>query len=169
MSLFNSYYCPSCNKPFPLFMRPSFRINRGLLAPYLKCLGCGQISRAKINFISAVWIWPLSLCLFIVIIYILRTHLFYQLPLLLYTAVVGISLIPVFIGIRRGFKLVKVDDRDTKQSRPYKWLIPISGLALFSLAIGYYTRDWLNVVIGITIGLIVWALFYSFAGNQKGD
>ena len=68
----NSYSCPKCSAQFPLFIRPSMTIRRGLLVPYLKCANCGQISRGKINYFSAIWIWPLTISAFAGI-YILRS------------------------------------------------------------------------------------------------
>jgi len=166
MSYLNSYICPKCNKPFPIFIRPSIRINRGLLAPYLKCFNCGQVCRQKIDFMKALWIWPLTICFFVTAIYILRTFLYRAVPIL-YILVVIVFFYPVFIGYRRGLTLVRVDDNDMRQNKSHKWFIPASGLILFSLLFGYYTRDWVNVVIGIIIGLIVWAFFYHFSGDKR--
>jgi hypothetical protein len=78
-----------------------------------------------------------------------------------------VAFFPVFIGYRLGLKLVRVETHEARQSKSHRWVIPAGGLILFSLLFGYYTRDWVNVVIGIIIGLIVWAFFYRFSGNKE--
>jgi DNA-directed RNA polymerase subunit RPC12/RpoP len=169
MAFFNSYICPQCKTQFPFFIRPSMRINRGLLAPYLKCPNCGQVCRQKIVVISALWIWPLTLCFYIAVVYTLRTFLNYKELPILYILVAIVSLFPLFIGYRRGFKLIRVEEDGARQSKSQKWLIPAAGLTLFFLLFGYYTHDWVNVVIGVIINLIVWAVFYHFSGDKKDN
>jgi len=167
MSIPNSYVCPRCNNCFPIFIRPSLRINRGLLAPYLKCPKCGQVCRQKIDFMRAIWIWPLTICFFIAVISVLRMFLFSEARILYIIGAVG-TLFPVFIGYRMGQKLVGVEKPNVKQSTSHKWFIPVGGLILFSLLFGYYTQDWGNAMIGIIIGLIVWASFYWLTRKGKG-
>jgi membrane protease YdiL (CAAX protease family) len=86
---------------------------------------------------------------------------------ILYIIAVVAAFFPVFIGYRLGLKLVRVEKPDVRQTKSHKWFIPAGGLILFSLLFGYYTRDWINVVIGIIIGLIVWAFFYRFSRNEE--
>jgi hypothetical protein len=166
MRIFNSFVCPQCNNCFPIFIRPSLRINRGLLTPYLKCPECGQVCRQKINFRRALWIWPLTICFFVAVVYLLRMFLYSEARILYIIAVI-VAFFPVFIGYRLGLKLVRVEKPDVRQRKSYKWFIPAGGLVLFSLLFGYYTRDWINVAIGIIVGLIVWAFFYRFFGNKE--
>ena len=164
MSLFNSYVCPQCNNCFPIFIGSSLRINRGLLAPYLKCPECGQVCRQQINFMRAIWIWPLTICFFIAVVYFLRAVLYGETSILYIIAVVA-TFFPVFIGYRMGLKLVGAEKPEVRQSKSHKWFIPAGGLILLSLLFGYYTRNWSNVVLGIIIGLIFWAFFCRCIGN----
>ena len=166
MSFLNSYSCPKCNAQFPFFIRPSIRIRRGLLAPYLKCANCGQISRAKINYFSAIWIWPLTISAFAGIIYLLRSYLYCELPIL-YILIVCMLFFPFFIALRHGFTLIPIEEKQKEQGIINKWLIPVSVIAIFMLLFGYYTQDWLNVFVGIIIGFGVWAIFYYFSANRK--
>jgi hypothetical protein len=63
---------------------------------------------------------------------------------------------PFFLGLRSGMKLAEVDDASTmKQNKNSKWIIPLFLIILFDLIFGFYTHDWLNVVIGFIVGLIV--------------
>ncbi len=75
---------------------------------------------------------------------------------------VFIFLIPLFLGIRRGLKLVEVqDDKEIKKISLRKWLI-IIGIALFLGLFGYYTNSWSNVIIGIVVAIIVYLVFNRF-------
>lgn len=165
MSFLSSYTCPQCNNPFPFFIRPSLRINRGLRAPYLKCSNCGQVYRQRIDLRRAAWIWPLTIIFFVIVVYIFKIMLYQKVPIL-YIILVAASLFPVFIGIRKGQKLVKVADYNIKRNGSIKWFLPLVGIAVFTFLWGYYSHNWLNVVIGITVGLIVWAFFYYSSGNK---
>lgn len=166
MSLLNSYICPECSKLFSFFIRPSLVINRGLLAPYLKCPHCGQISRPKIEIFIALWVWPLTLILFVIWIHTLRTFFDYKLTIL-YVLWVILSLIPFIIGLRRGFKLVKVEKENGRPSSLYKWILPLFGLILFSFFWGYYTHNWHNVFIGNVVGFIVWGFYCHFSNKFR--
>ena len=166
MFLLNSYICPNCNKQFPLFIRPYIRINRGLLTPHLKCPYCSQICRPKIDVSSAIWIWPLTIILFAIWIYTLRTIFDYKLTIS-YILLDVVSLVLFNIGLRRGFKLVKVDKQNGSQRKSYKWILPAGGLILFSLFWGYYTHNWHNILIGNAVGLIVWGFYYRFSNRSK--
>ena len=166
MSFFNSYICPQCKTQFPFFIRPSMRIRRGLLVPYYKCQNCAQICRPKINFKSAIWIWPITICYFLAMTYLLRplgSTLLYILIVLL------VVLLPFFIGLRRGFILVSVDHNKIEKNRFLKWILPATFIILFSLLFAYYTHDWINVFIGVIIGLLAWAFFYYFSGKKITD
>jgi hypothetical protein len=165
MSFFNSYICPRCNAQFPAFIRPSIRINRGLLAPFLTCPHCGQVCRQGIDPLRAIWLWPLTLCFFISAIYVFQG--LYREATVLYITLIIASLFPVIIGIRRGMKLIKVEDCTIKRSRSMKWFLPLVVIAMFSLLWRYYFDDCLNIIIGILVGLIVWAFFYYFS-KKKG-
>jgi len=70
------------------------------------------------------------------------------------------SLALFFIGLRRGFKLVPVEENHMSQSILSKWVIPLVVITLSALLLVYDTRDWLNVVLGMSIGLIVFIIFY---------
>jgi len=160
MPFINSFVCPKCAQPFPFFaFNPSIRINRGLLAPNLKCPNCGQISRPKIDVLSAAWVWPLTLGLITSIIYVIRTFLYRESQILNFLLVL-MSLALFFIGLRRGFKLVPVEENHMSQSILSKWVIPLVVITLSALLLVYDTRDWLNVVLGMSIGLIVFIIFY---------
>ena len=163
MPFINSFVCPKCSQPFPLFMKSSIRINRGLLLADLKCLNCGQVSRQKIDALSAAWAWPLTIGVFTAVIYQIRRSFLYRESPLLYFLIVFMMLAFFFIGLRRGLKLVPAEKNKISQSIFRKWVIPSIVITLYSLAFGYYTHDWLNVVMGISIGLIVWISFYYLA------
>jgi cell shape-determining protein MreD len=47
--------------------------------------------------------------------------------------------------------------------------MPAAGLVLFSLLFGYYTQNWVNVIVGFIIGLLVWAFFYSFGKRNRAN
>jgi DNA-directed RNA polymerase subunit RPC12/RpoP len=165
MPFLNSYVCPKCGRPFSYFIKPSIRINRGLLLPDLKCPNCGQISRQKIDVFSAAWVWPLTLGLFTAFTYVLRSFLYREAPIL-YILIVIMLFAPFFIGLRRGLKLVSVEKIHMRKSRSIKWVIPLGGIILYSLFWGYYTHDWLNVVLGFSTGMIVWAFFYYLSRRR---
>ena len=168
MSFLNPYSCPKCGAQFPLlFIQPSMRIRRGFLSPYLKCANCGQISRQKINYFRAIWIWPLSISAFAEITHILQSYLYFGSPIL-YILIVWILLVPFFIALRHGFTLIPIEEKQKEQGRINKWLIPVSVIAIFMLLFGYYTQDWLNVIVGIIIGFGVWAIFYYFSKENNG-
>ena len=173
MSIFNSHICSQCNNRFPFFIRPSLMINRGLLAPYLKCPECGQVCRQKIDFIRAIWIWPLTICFFIAVIYFLDAFLYnevllYSVTVVLYIVTVVVALFFVFVGFRMGLKLIRVENPNTRQNKFHKWFIPAGCFILFSLLFGYYTHDWFGVAIGIIIAFIVCVYLYCFSGKE-GD
>ena len=167
MSLLNSYICPKCGNHFPFFLKPSITVMRGLFsAPYLKCQQCGQLSQSKIDFKSALISWPIVVLYMGFMYYAARTDFFrviYRNAWWLYFWIVfTFFLIPLFLGIRRGFKLVKVkDDKQINKKTLYKWLL-IIGATLFLGLFGYYTKNWLNVIIGIVVGTVVYAVFYHF-------
>ncbi len=167
MSLINSYICPKCGNEFSLFLKPSIIVRRDFFsAGYLKCQHCGQLSRAKIDFKSALISWPMVALYMGLIYYAARTdflRIIYRNAWWLYFWIVfTIFLIPLFLGIRRGFKLVKVeDDKQVKRTSLRKWLL-IIGVTLFLGLFGYYTKNWLNVIIGIVVGTVVYAVFYHF-------
>lgn len=159
MPSLNSYICPTCSNPFPFFISPSMRIRRGLLSPGLKCSQCGSISRPTINVSCAIWIWPLAAALLVGSIHVLRKFIYHKAPAI-YLLLVILLLGPFFIVLRKGWILVNIDEVQAQQSAVHKWIIPTCGLLITSFLLGYYTHDWLNVAIGLTVGLIVWALFY---------
>jgi len=167
MSLLNSYICPTCGNYFPLFLKPSITVRRGLFStPYLKCQQCGQLSRPTIDFKSALISWPVVVLYMGLVYYAVRTDFFqdiYRNALWLYLCLVFIFfLMPLFLGIRRGLKLVKVqDDKEIKKTRLRKWLL-IIGIALFLGLFGYYTNSWSNVIIGIVVAVIVYLVFNRF-------
>jgi hypothetical protein len=166
MSFLNSFVCHKCGEPFPFFIRPAIRINRGLLLPYLKCQNCGQLSQQKIDVLSAAWVWPLSIGLFMAAVYALRNFLNGE-SHFLYLLIVVMLLAPLFIGLRKGLKLVPVNNNQKSQSMLNKWVIPLICITLCALIFGYYTQDLLNVVMGFSIGLIAWLLFYYRSGKRS--
>ena len=97
MSLINSFICPRCGKPFPFIIKPTIRINRGLLPPYYKCISCSQISQQKVDVFTAMWVWPLTIGFFVGVFYILKNIIFRESPIL-YILIVVISLTLFFIG-----------------------------------------------------------------------
>ncbi len=166
MSIYNSYVCPRCRRDYPIFIPPSLRINRGLLTPFLRCPHCGQVSRQQIDIKRAVWLWPLIICFFVAVVYCLRMFLPRDARLLSLLVVV-VSLLPVFIGYRFGLRLVSVDKSEARRSRARHWLAPTGGIVLCSLSFGYLTGDWANVVVGVFLGLVVWAFFYHRSRGNK--
>jgi hypothetical protein len=110
----------------------------------------------------AIWIWPLAISVSFGSIYVLR-NIFYHEYCIIYIPFAAILIPLFFIAIRRGFKLVPIE---TIQSHPgivSKWVIPMGNAIICSLLIGYYTQDWINILIGFCIGLIVWGFFYYFS------
>jgi hypothetical protein len=53
-----------------------------MLSTYLKCARCGQISQQTIDLFGAVWIWPLTLSIFVGLLYVLCMHLYSELQIL---------------------------------------------------------------------------------------
>ena len=166
MKIFNSYVCPQCNSPFPIFITGSMRVDRGSLRPHLKCPVCGQVCRQKIDITRAVWVWPLTVCFFVAVIYFLRAFL-YDESHTLYMLAAVITLVPAFIGYRFGLKLVKVEKRTISERKSHKWIIPVAIFIMFSILFGYYTGDWINVALGISVGVIVWAFLFRFLRRKE--
>jgi len=161
MASFNSFRCPKCERLFPLVISPSMRINRGLLTPFLKCRNCGQISRQKIDFPRAVWIWPITVGVFGLLIYAPRYLTYTGSPVdKLFQFIAFLSLFPFFLSLRSGMKLVVVEDIHAKQNKSTNWFMPLIFILLFSMLFGYYTHDWSNVVIGLIVGILVWAVYF---------
>jgi hypothetical protein len=167
MSLLNSYICPKCGNQFPLFLSPSTTIRKGLFsAPDLKCQRCGQISHAKVDFKSAVICWPLVGLYMVIMHYALRSEFFRNInknAWWLYVVLVFVLyLLPLLTVIRRGFKLVVIQDNSQiKKTSPLRWL-PLLGIILFLSVFGYYTHNWSNVIIGTMVGIIVYSVYYHF-------
>jgi hypothetical protein len=141
------------------------RIRRGFLSPYLKCANCGQISRQKINISSAIWIWPLAIFSWYWLTDILKKSLYCEYQLL-YLIIIPLF-VPLFIAIKRGCKLVPIQEKQVQKSRANKWIFPIIVILISAFLLGYYTRDWLNILLGLSIGLIVWACYYYFSTKGK--
>jgi len=159
MSLINSFVCPRCGKPFPFIIKPTIRINRGLLPPYFKCISCSQISRQKVDVVTAMWVWPLTIGFFVGVIYILKNIIFRESPIL-YILIVVISLALFFIGFRKGLKLVSVGKKHSQPNAASIWVIPAFGIVSCLLFWGYYSGDWFHVAPGIGISLIIWMFIY---------
>jgi hypothetical protein len=157
--LINSYICPRCGKPFPFIIKPTYRINKGLLLPHLKCFYCGHISQQKVDVLNAIWVWPLTLGLFAGVIYALQNITFRESPIL-YILIVGISLSLFFIGFRKGLKLVSVGKKHAQPKAASIWFMPAFGIASCLLFWGYYTQDWFHVALGIGIGLLIGIFVY---------
>lgn len=166
MSFYNSYICPHCNKYFPIFIRPSMRINRGLFAPYLKCPNCETVCQQKFDIKNAFWAWPIAIGFLVATGSVPKFSLFHNAPLL-YIILVAISLLPVIVFLRRGFRLVKKEDNSIGQNAFYKWFLPLAVIFVFASIFGLVTHDWLNVAFGIIIGFSVWAFFYYYSVRKK--
>jgi hypothetical protein len=171
MSLLNSYICPRCGNHFPLFLKPSITVRRGFFsAPHLKCQNCRQLCRAKIHFKSALIVWPITAAYMGLMFYSVRTDFVRNLyknawGLYFFLSFLFI-LMPLFLGIRRGFKLVKVqDDKKSHETRLHKSM-PVIASVLFLGLFGYYTNDWSNVVIGIVVAIIAYS-FYNYFRRKK--
>ena len=166
MTSLNSFYCPKCSYPFPFFVSPSMRIRRGLSSPDLKCPKCGNISRQKINVSCAIWIWPLAAAFLIGSIQVLRKFIDPIAPAISILLTI-LLFVPFFIALRKGKILVNIDEIPVQQSGTHKWIMPMCGILISAFLFGYYTRNWLNVAIGLTVGLIVWALFYHSSKRRE--
>jgi len=167
MSLINSYICPECGNHFPLFLKPSIIVRRGFFSrPDLKCQNCGQICRPRTDVSSALIAWPITAVYIGLLFYALRTGVFkelYRAVWWLYVLFIILFLLaPLFLSIRRGFKLIKAqNDRKAEKSRLRKSL-PIIGTALFLALFGYYSKDWSNVIIGVVVGVAVYFVYNQF-------
>ncbi len=168
MHFMNSYKCPQCKVPFPLIIRPSMRMNRGLLAPYLKCPNCGQVCQQRIDPLVAIWIWPITIGLFVSVVYLLQRVLYIR-ATLFYIFLVIVFLFPLMLGIRSGLKLEKIENYNIKLNINRAVILPLIGMAVFAFSYYYCSRDWLNIVLGIIIGFAVWGIYYYFSNinNNK--
>lgn len=142
------------------------RLNRGMLAPYLKCPDCGQISRQEILFKRAIWIWPLTIGLFLLALALLRRYLYAEAQVL-YVAIGIAMLVPVVVGYRLGMRLVAVELQEDRRGGAARWFVPILALIVFSVLFGYYTRDWTNVVVGAVVGSVTLAIFYYLGRRNQ--
>jgi hypothetical protein len=103
--------------------------------------------------------------LFAVLIYNIRLIIDSKTSVLYIFAII-LSLFPVFIGYRSGFRLVRVEEYSTRDNSAYKWVLPVGVLIVFSIVFGYYSHGWTNISIGITVGLIVWIIFYRLTRSK---
>lgn len=117
--LLNSFRCPNCATPFPLFMGPSrwfFReailFRRGYI-----CSNCGAASIPKTCWRDAFWAWPAAIWFLVCSVRLWeKASLLLPLPLAVRFAVAVILLLVVGIGIRRGFRLTPLPDREAVPS-----------------------------------------------------
>ncbi len=164
MSVVNSFFCPSCGNQFPLWLKPSLQVRRGFFSkPDLKCQQCGQICRSRIDITSALIAWPVTVLYVGSMLYAVRTEFFreFRRELFLYIPFVWLFILaPLFVGLKRGFKIIKVQDANaSKKSTILKGLI-IGITAVFLILFGYYSKDWSNIIIGVVVGIVVY-LFYN--------
>lgn len=99
----------------------------------------------------------------------LRTYLYHRVTIDTYTLLAGPTFFFFFVGLRRGMKLVKIEDSDIKKDNITKWYLPTAVITVFSLLFGYYTHDWPNVLMGIIIGFVVWGFYYCFSRKLGND
>ncbi len=166
MPSLNSYFCPKCSNPFPFFVSPSMRIRRGLLSPDLKCPKCGNVCRQKINVYCVIWLWPLAAAYLVGSSYVLRKFIDPIAPAISILLFI-LLLVPFFVVLRKGSILVNIDEIMVQQSGARKWLMPMCCILIIALLLGYCTHNWLNAVIGLTVGLIVWSLFYYSSRKRE--
>ena len=173
MSLLNSYICPNCNNPFPLFTKSSVTIRTSFfLTPDLKCQKCGQLCHVKIDHKSALIAWPAAAAYIGFILFILHNA-----PISRYLhgegwwlyIILGAVLVfaPFFVVIRRGFKLVKVEgDQKNEKTKYRKWLV-IFYILMSCALLGYYTKDWSYVIFCIVAFFVIRSVFYSLWQKNK--
>lgn len=167
MSVVNSFSCPSCGNQFPLWLKPSLQVRRGFFSkPDLKCQQCGHICRSKIDVSSALIAWPITALYTSAMFYTLQTEFFREFRkdfLLLYILFVWLFILaPFFLGLRRGFKLIKVQNESiSNKSTIIKNLTAVI-TAVFLILFGYYSKDWSNVIIGVVVGIVVYLFINHF-------
>lgn len=165
MSLVNSFFCPSCGKQFPIWVKPSQQVRRGFFSkPDFKCQHCGQTCRSRIDFTSALIAWPITALYTSAMLYAVQTEFFREFRkdfLLLYIPFVWLFILaPFFLGLRRGLKLIKAQNESvSKKSTILKGLTVVITTAVLIL-FGYYSKDWSNVIIGVVVGIVIY-LFYN--------
>jgi hypothetical protein len=133
--------------------------------PDLKCPHCGQISRSRIDITSALIAWPITVLYVGSMLYAVRTEFFreFRRELFLYIPFVWLFILaPLFVGLRRGFKIIKVPTEKQSEKINLKKGLYIVATALFIGLFGYYSKDWFNVFIGLVIGIIVYAVYNHF-------
>ncbi len=174
MSVLNSFICPNCGNQFPLFIKPSMTNRRGFFSkPDIQCQKCGQLCRAKIDFTRSLFAWPLTAVYAVLIIFLLQTS---ELPCKLYKegywlitfiVLAFIYIIPIIIGIGEGFKLIRAQDDVATGHPKLLVLIQILFVGLFCIGFGYYTGNWMNIMIGLVVWIIIHSLFYIRRRSSK--
>ena len=168
MSLLNSFFCPKCRGPFPLLIPLSQQVRRGFLqGADLECPRCGQRAHPAVSWKSAIWSWPITFVLTTALIYVIRIAPFFRTlhreGLLLYV-IAGILFVvlPFFVGFRRGFQLLPVEDKPAvAQSAKRPW-VPWLLFIIMIVGLGLFTHRWTSLAIGVTAMVLVWALANPF-------
>ena len=143
------------------------QVRRGLLSPDLKCPNCGQVSRIKIDVKRAIWIWPLTIGIFIGLFYILEKFIYNESTITCVLVVFALFLLSRK-AIQKGGKLVPIEAVQDDKLRIFKWwIMPLSCMIVSVLLIGYYTQDWIEILFGYSIGLIAWGFFYLFSRKSS--
>ena len=174
MSILNTFICPHCGNQFPIFIKPSMTTRRGFFSkPDIQCQKCGQLCRAKIDFKRSLIVWPLTAVYLVIMYFLLEAS---QLPcklnkeglwLLSIIVVFSVFLIPILVGIRSGFILIKAqDDMPTRHQR-LRELMQILFVGVFCIGFGYYTGDWMEIIIGLVVGIIISLIFYILRKKEN--
>jgi hypothetical protein len=99
-------------------------------------------------------------------LYAVRSEFFrdiYRRALWLYIPFVWFFILaPLFVGLRRGFKLIKAPSEKQSEKINLKKTLYIVATAACIGLFGYLSKDWFNVFIGLVIGIIVYAVYNHF-------
>jgi branched-subunit amino acid transport protein AzlD len=175
MSFLKNYICPACKKPFPFLIKPSQMMRTGFFSmPATRCKNCGAVSRQKIFLPAAIRVWPLTIAVVALIIYILRTVPFFialrhNHPGIYGGIGGGIAGLAAVTGLRRGFHLVPLFPAAGAQSqkiKPANWIIPLLVTAVIIL-LALFTGRRQACLIGLTVSMAAWGIYYSLSPKEK--
>ena len=174
MSILNTFICPYCGNQFPIFIKPSMTIRRGFFSkPDIQCQKCGQLCRAKIDFKRSLIFWPLTAVYFVIMYYLLEaSQLTCKLNkeglwLISIIVVFTVFLIPILVGMRSGFILIKAQDDMPTRHKIIRGLMLILFVGVFCIGFGYYTGDWMEIIIALVVGIIIRLSFYIRMKKSK--
>jgi hypothetical protein len=125
---------------------------------------------------NAIWSWPLALAFLALLIYLFRSvpllrSLHHANPLL-YGLLAGALCGAIGgIGIRRGFVLVTLDERQHSRSgrRRIRAAVGAFLVGFFLVFLGLITHRWFTIVSGLIIGLIVWGVYYGLSKKKAEE